>query len=202
MNKYEKAKSISSKTKYFDPQSFVVDTSIPASEISRLVVVISKSKEVGPVADDFLVVPFPEDLCKENMVLKYCWKLLLHTWWKVRHCTEAFFLERQYGIFDFQNPKKKEVIPQWMKDRFVSVLDLFCLRQALKESNKMCDVCGEMVPLKEAFHHREKHKLDVRECCGIKLPSEKAARRHMNLYHNKNKVGTTSYVFCLNCTTN
>ena len=82
-----------------------------------------------------------------------------------------------------------------MKDRFVAVLDIFCLRQALKESNKMCDVCGEMVPLKEAFHHREKHKLDVRECCGMKLPSEKAARRHMNLYHNKNKELTTSKAF-------
>ena len=65
----------------------MVDTSLPAGEISRLVVVISKSKDIGPVADDFLVVPFPEDLCKENMVLKYCWKLLLHTWWKVRACT-------------------------------------------------------------------------------------------------------------------
>ena len=47
-----------------------------------------------------------------------------------------------------QNPKRKEVIPQWMKDKFGAVLDVFCLRQALKESNKMCDVCGEMVPLK------------------------------------------------------
>ena len=82
-----------------------------------------------------------------------------------------------------------------MKERFVAVLDIFCLRQALKESNKMCDVCGEMVPLKEAFHHREKHKLDVRECCGMKLPSEKAARRHMNLYHNKNKGRTISKVW-------
>ena len=82
-----------------------------------------------------------------------------------------------------------------MKERFVAVLDIFCLRQALKESNKMCDVCGEMVPLKEAFHHREKHKLDVRECCGMKLPSEKAARRHMNLYHNKNKARSTSLDF-------
>ena len=35
-----------------------------------------------------------------------------------------------------------------MKDKFGAVLDVFCLRQALKESNKMCDVCGEMVPLK------------------------------------------------------
>ena len=71
-------------------QNFVVDTSLPAAEISRLVVVISKPKEEGPFADDFLVVPFPEDLCKENMVLKYCWKLLLHTWWKASNCTGLY----------------------------------------------------------------------------------------------------------------
>jgi hypothetical protein len=94
----------------------------------------------------------------------------------------------------FQNPKRKEIIPQFIKDRFGKVLDLFSLKQALKESSKMCDVCGEMVPLKEAFHHREKHRLDVSECCGIKLVSEKAARRHMNLYHNKAK-----YLPCEHC---
>ena len=70
------------------PQNFMVDPSLPPGDISRLVVLISKSKDIGPVADDFVVVPFPEDLCKENMVLKYCWKLLLHTWWKVRACSE------------------------------------------------------------------------------------------------------------------
>ncbi len=78
--------------------------------------------------------------------------------------------------FSPKNPKRKEIIPDWLKKRFSAVLDVFSLRQALKESSKVCDVCGEMVPLKEAFHHREKHRLDVNECCGIKLPSEKAAR--------------------------
>ncbi len=76
-------------------QDFVIDPHLPSESVARLVVMISKPREEGQLPEDFVVIPFPEDQCKENMILKYCWKFLLHTWWKVIHITADYKLNEQ-----------------------------------------------------------------------------------------------------------
>jgi hypothetical protein len=90
-----------------------------------------------------------------------------------------------------------QVRPHWLVEKCASFQKIFGAFEALSDVMDRCEICGKSFKNKrEKFNHMKRHRLEGKECCGIRFDRMKDLDEHNKLTHS---IFRDRYAFCTYC---
>jgi hypothetical protein len=158
---------------YHKEKTVILDSSFALANAVGLGIIVWKQKGGDKSKYECVCSPFPEGALISKLL-----KAILHFWFGDSKCTPN--------------------IPNWLRDKFVSVFDLHATQAALNDPFRQCEKCGELIEFTDYQVHVERHTLALKQCCGIQFKSEGEMKAHIRVYHANDNVKNKA-VMCPHC---